>query len=175
MIHKNLNLLFSGITLTGLYFLTLFLLTGSPLLAQYAVAIIVVFLTVLFFVSGITTGIAGVAVAGLATESIFDLPTGTIIIASACTGLAMLHLNNIQSLSFPWRGTAMVITGTVLWTGLIELMHAVQPGESLTSLQTLKVVAWQGIAAMIIWLCLLIVYLGISSLFKQSRSTGIIP
>ncbi|MBL4883968.1 MAG: hypothetical protein JKY95_05465 [Planctomycetaceae bacterium] len=174
MLQRKLNLIFAAFLLVGGYFLTLFLFSGSLLLAENAFAIIAVWLTGTFLICGFTAGVAGVIVAGFAAESLFALPTGTIIIASACSGLAMLHLSKVQSISYPWRGTVMAVSGAILWSGLVELIHGLQPGISQSGIEALGIVAWQGFVAATVWLSLLIIYLGIGSVFKQPRSTGII-
>lgn len=174
MIPKKLHLILSCFLLGGIYFLTLFLFSGGPLLFENAFAIITVLLTATFLISGLAVGVAGVVIAGIAAETFFALSTGTIIIGSACAGFAMLHLSKIQSLSFPWRGAIMAAAGAVLWSGLVELMHCLQPGNSLSGVEAGLIVAWQGFVAAAIWLGFLMVYLGVSSLFKQPRSRDII-
>ena len=175
MLHRKINLLISLLLVGLVYFLALFLFSGTGLISEYAIAVIAVSVCGTFLLSGVIAGSLAVVVAGVVSEAILVLPTGTAIIASACAGLAMLHLSKLQSVPLPWKGTIMIFSGTIIWTGLFELIHFMQPenGQLNSGIDLAWTVVKQSMIAASIWLTLLIVSYGIVSLFQQSRPARI--
>ena len=174
MLHRKINLLISLLLVGLVYFLALFLFSGNGLISEYAIAVIVVSACGTFLLSGEIAGSLAVLIAGMVTESLLALPGGTAIIASACAGLAMLHLSKLQSVPLPWKGTLMIFSGTMIWTGLFELIPFLQPGNPLSGIEFAWSMLKQSLIAAAIWLVLLIVLFGIRSLFKQARPARIV-
>ncbi len=174
MLHQKINLLISLLLVGLVYFLALFLLSGSGLTSEYVIAVIAVSVCGTFLLGGEIAGSLAIVVAGVVSEAILVLPTGTAIIASACAGLAMLHLSKLQSVPLPWKGTIMIFSGTMIWTGLLELIPFLQPGNLLSGMELVWSMLKQSLIAAAIWLVLLIVSYGTASLFKQSRTARIV-
>lgn len=176
MLHRKINLLISLLLVGFVYFLALFLFSGSGLISEYAIAVIAVCVCGTFLLGGMLVGLFAVIVAGMVAESLLAFPSGIAIIASACAGLAMLHLSKLQSVPLPWKGTLMIFSGTIIWTGLFELIHFMQPenGQLNSGIDLAWTVVKQSMIAAAIWLVLLIVLFGIRSLFKQARPARIV-
>ncbi len=174
MLHRKIKLFISLILVGSVYFLALFLFSGTGLISEYAIAVIAVCVCGTFLLGGMLAGVLAVVIAGIVAESLLVFPSGIAMIASACAGLAMLHLSKLQSVPVPWKGTLMIFLGTMIWTGLFELVPFLQPENSLSGMDLLWRMLKQGLIAASIWLTLLILLFGIASLFKQSRPARIV-
>ncbi len=172
MLHRKISVIISLLIAGAVYFLALFLFSGNGLVSEYAIAVIAVCLAGAFLIGGMLAGLLATLCAGIVAESLLAFPDGIAIIASACTGLAMLHLSKLQSIPIPWKGTLMIFPGTIIWSGLFEVIHFMQPGN--THLNPGIDLAWsvvtQGIIAASIWLVLLIAIFGIKSLFASQNN-----